>query len=31
VFDLLAASAIEGAVEARVGDRHIDFFPSSGL
>jgi hypothetical protein len=28
VFDLLAESAIEGAVEARVGDRHIDFFPS---
>jgi hypothetical protein len=31
VFDLLAQSAIEGAVEARLGDRHIDFFPSSGL
>jgi hypothetical protein len=31
VFELLAASAIEGAVEARLGDRHIDFFPSSGL
>ncbi len=28
VFDLLAESAIEGAVEARVGDRHIDYFPS---
>ena len=31
VFELLAAAAIEGAVEARLGDRHIDFFPSSGL
>jgi hypothetical protein len=31
VFDRLAASAIEGAVEARLGDRHIDFFPSAGL
>ena len=28
VFDRLAESAIEGAVEARVGDRHIDYFPS---
>jgi hypothetical protein len=28
VFDLLAETAIEGAVEARLGDRHIDYFPS---
>jgi hypothetical protein len=28
VFDTLAQSAIEGAVEARLGDAHIDFFPS---
>ena len=30
VFDTLAEQAIEGAVEARVGDVHIDFFPSGG-
>jgi hypothetical protein len=30
VFDMLAESAIEGAVEARLGDAHIDFFPSGG-
>jgi hypothetical protein len=30
VFDLLAESAVEGAVEARVGDRHVDYFPSGG-
>jgi len=30
VFDRLAESAIEGAVEARLGDLHIDYFPSSG-
>ena len=30
VFDRLAESAIEGAVEARLGDLHIDFFPSAG-
>jgi hypothetical protein len=29
VFDLLAESAIEGAVEARLGDLHIDYFPSA--
>jgi hypothetical protein len=28
VFDLLAETAIEGAVEARLGDAHIDYFPS---
>ncbi|HEU4730615.1 MAG TPA: hypothetical protein VFT22_22115 [Kofleriaceae bacterium] len=28
VFDTLAETAIEGAVEARLGDRHIDYFPS---
>jgi hypothetical protein len=28
VFDTLAGGAIEGAVEARVGETHIDFFPS---
>jgi hypothetical protein len=28
VFDLLAEAAVEGAVEARLGDAHIDFFPS---
>jgi hypothetical protein len=28
VFDTLAESAIEGAVEARLGDAHIDLFPS---
>lgn len=28
VFDTLATSAIEGAVEARLGEAHIDFFPS---
>jgi hypothetical protein len=26
VFDVLAQAAVEGAVEARVGDRHIDLF-----
>jgi len=26
VFDVLARAAVEGAVEARVGDRHIDLF-----
>jgi hypothetical protein len=28
VFELLAAFAIEGAVAARLGDRHIDDFPA---
>lgn len=28
VFDLLAETAVEGAVEARLGDMHIDTFPS---
>jgi len=28
VFDTLAETAIEGAVEARLGNQHIDFFPS---
>jgi hypothetical protein len=28
VFDTLAESAIEGAVEARLGDAHVDLFPS---
>lgn len=28
VFELLAASAIEGAVEAKLGERHIDYFPA---
>jgi hypothetical protein len=28
VFDTLAEAAVEGAVEARLGERHIDFFPS---
>jgi hypothetical protein len=28
VFDLLAETAIEGAVEARAGDTRIDLFPS---
>jgi len=28
VFDTLAETAIEGAVEARLGNAHIDFFPS---
>ena len=28
VFDTLAQRAIEGAVEARVGGAHVDFFPS---
>lgn len=28
VFDSLAETAVEGAVEARVGDAHVDFFPS---
>lgn len=28
VFDMLAQMAIEGAVEARLGDNRIDFFPS---
>jgi hypothetical protein len=28
VFDMLAEMAIEGAVEARLGDNRIDFFPS---
>jgi hypothetical protein len=28
VFDLLSERAIEGAVEARLGDTRIDFFPS---
>lgn len=26
VFDALARAAVEGAVEARIGDRHIDLF-----
>jgi len=30
VFDTLAAQAVEGAVEASLGDTHIDFFPSGG-
>jgi hypothetical protein len=30
VFDTLAERAIEGAVEASLGDAHIDFFPSGG-
>jgi hypothetical protein len=30
VFDTLAERAIEGAVEARLGEAHIDFFPSGG-
>lgn len=29
VFDRLAEAAIEGAVEARVGDVHVDYFPSA--
>jgi hypothetical protein len=28
VFDMLAETAVEGAVEARIGDAHIDRFPS---
>jgi hypothetical protein len=28
VFDMLAETAIEGAVEARIGDAQIDLFPS---
>jgi hypothetical protein len=28
VFDTLARGAVEGAVEARLGDTHIDYFPS---
>ena len=28
VFDTLAESAIEGAVEARMGDAQVDLFPS---
>jgi hypothetical protein len=28
VFDTLAETAVEGAVEARMGDAHIDLFPS---
>ncbi|HEX4423558.1 MAG TPA: hypothetical protein VH165_36865 [Kofleriaceae bacterium] len=28
VFDLLSETAVEGAVEARLGNQHIDFFPS---
>jgi len=28
VFDLLAETAIEGAVEARLGDTQLDLFPS---
>jgi hypothetical protein len=28
VFDTLAETAIEGAVEARVGNAHVDLFPS---
>jgi Mg2+ and Co2+ transporter CorA len=28
VFDMLAETAIEGAVEARLGDAQIDLFPS---
>jgi len=30
VFDTLAQSAVEGAVEARLGELHVDFFPSGG-
>jgi len=30
VFDLLAETAVEGAVEARLGEMHIDYFPSAG-
>jgi len=30
VFDTLAEQAIEGAVDACIGDTHIDFFPSGG-
>lgn len=28
VFDTLSETAIEGAVEAKLGNQHIDFFPS---
>jgi hypothetical protein len=28
VFDTLAETAVEGAVEARLGDAHVDLFPS---
>ncbi len=28
VFDMLAEMAVEGAVEARLGDTRVDFFPS---
>lgn len=28
VFDTLAETAVEGAVEARLGKQHVDFFPS---
>lgn len=28
VFDTLAETAVEGAVEARLGDAHLDLFPS---
>jgi hypothetical protein len=28
VFDMLAETAVEGAVEARLGDAHVDLFPS---
>lgn len=28
VFEILAASAVEGAVEAHLGERHIDYFPA---
>jgi hypothetical protein len=30
VFDTLAETAIEGAIEARVGSAEVDVFPSSG-
>jgi hypothetical protein len=28
VFDMLAETAVEGAVEARLGEAHVDLFPS---
>ena len=30
VFQTLARDAVEGAVEARHGSDHVDFFPSGG-
>lgn len=30
LFQTLARDAVEGAVEASHGDRHVDFFPSGG-